>query len=72
LAILSRIRHDGQEIAAKCTTWEAAERSKIRIEACKWLIGKSKSKKDGEKIDLTNAASSAAIIIVGMIAWCWH
>jgi hypothetical protein len=55
----------GQEIAAKCTTWEAAERSKIRIEARKWLMGKSKSKKDGEKIDLTHAASNAAIIIVG-------
>ena len=55
----------GQEIAAKCTTWEAAERSKICIEARKWLMGKSKSKKDGEKIDLTHAASSIAIIIVG-------
>jgi hypothetical protein len=55
----------GQEIAAKCTTWEAAERSKIRIEARKWLMGKSKSKKDGEMIDLTHAASNAAIIIVG-------
>ena len=62
----------GQEIAAKCTTWEAAERSKIRIEARKWLMGKSKPTKDGEKIYLTHVASSAAIIIVGMIAWCWH
>jgi len=66
LAILSRIRHDGgQEIAAKCTTWEAAERSKLRIEALKWLTGKSKSRKDGEKIDLTHAASRDAIIIMG-------
>jgi hypothetical protein len=48
--------------------WEAAERSKICIEARKWPMGKSKPTKGGEKIDLTHAASITAIIIVGMIA----
>jgi hypothetical protein len=35
---------------------EAAERSKIRIEARKWLMGKSQPQKYGEKVDVTHAA----------------
>jgi hypothetical protein len=44
---------------------EAIERSKLRVETLKWLMGKMKAKKYGDKIDVTTGGDKLPAPLLG-------
>jgi len=61
---MMRNGHDDDKDTGWVTNGEAIQRSKLRIEARKWLMGKLNAKKYGDKTQLTGADGEGPVEIV--------